>query len=61
MTRVSSYRKDSDETYGLGATVVMEYLLHARENVRGVILHPQFRSEETISKIKAICANEIPV
>lgn len=61
MTRVSSYRKDSDETYGLGATVVIEYLLHARENVRGVILHPQFRSEETISKIKAICANEIPV
>jgi len=61
LTRVSSYRKESDETYGLGATVVMEYLLHAREKVRGVILHPQFRSEETISKINSICGNDIPV
>ena len=61
MTRVSSYRKDSGETYGLGATVVMEYLLHARDKVRGVILHPQFRSEETISKIKSICGSDIPV
>ena len=61
MIRVASYKKDSDQTYGLGATVVMEYLLHAREKVMGVILHPQFRSDETISKIKSLCGNEIPV
>ena len=61
MIRVSSYRKDSDQTYGLGATVVMEYLLHSREKVKGVILHPQFRSEETVSKIRSLCGSGIPV
>ena len=61
MIRVSGYKKDSDQTYGLGATVVMEYLLHAREKVSGVIIHPQFRSEETESKIKSLCGNDIPV
>lgn len=61
MIRVASYRKDSEETYGLGATVVMEYLLHAKDKVRGVILHPQFRSEETVAKIKALCGDVIPV
>ena len=61
MIRVASYRKDSEETYGLGATVVMEYLLHAKDKVRGVILHPQFRSEETVAKIKALCGDSIPV
>ena len=61
MIRVTSYRKDSGETYGLGATVVMEYLLHAKEKVRAVILHPQFRSDETISKIRSLCGNAIPV
>lgn len=61
MIRVASYRKDSEETYGLGATVVMEYLLYAKDKVRGVILHPQFRSEETVAKIKALCGDVIPV
>ena len=61
MIRVASYRKDSEDTYGLGATVVMEYLLHAKDKVRGVILHPQFRSEETVDKIKALCGDVIPV
>lgn len=61
LIRVASYRKDSEETYGLGATVVMEYLLHAKDKVRGVILHPQFRSEETVAKIKALCGDVIPV
>ena len=61
MIRVTSYRKDASETYGLGATVVMEYLLHARDQVRGVIMHPQFRSEETVAKIKSLCGNGIPV
>ena len=36
LIRVASYRKDSDQTYGLGATVVMEYLLHAKEKVSAV-------------------------
>ena len=61
MIRVASYKKDSEQSYGLGATVVMEYLLHAREKVTGVILHPQFRSDETISKIKSLCGNDVPV
>ncbi len=61
MIRVTSYRKDSLETYGLGATVVMEYLLHAREQIRGVIMHPQFRSEETVAKIEQLCGKDIPV
>ena len=61
MIRVASYKKDSVETYGLGATVVMEYLLHAREKVEAVILHPQFRSEDTIEKISSLCGNDIPV
>ena len=61
MIRVTSYKKDSEQTYGLGATVVMEYLLHAREKVTGVIMHPQFRSEETVSKIKSLCGSDIPV
>ena len=58
---MASYKKDSAETYGLGATVVMEYLLHARKKVEAVILHPQFRSEDTIEKIRSLCGNEIPV
>ena len=61
MIRVASYRKDSGQTYGLGATVVMEYLLHAKEQVSAVILHPQFRSDDTISRIKELCGNVIPV
>ena len=61
MIRVTSYKKDSGETYGLGATVVMEYLQCAREKVTGVIMHPQFRSEETVSKIKTLCGSDIPV
>lgn len=61
MIRVTSYRKDSGETYGLGATVVMEYLLHAKDKASAVILHPQFRSEETVSKINALCGSSIPV
>lgn len=61
MIRVASYKKDSSETYGLGATVVMEYLLHAKDKVSSVILHPQFRSEETVTKIKSLCGSSIPV
>ena len=61
LIRVASYKKDTFQTYGLGATVVMEYLLHAKGKVSGIILHPQFRSEDTISKIKELCGSEIPV
>jgi len=39
----------------------MEYLLKKRDVVRAVILHPGFRSEETIQKIRAICGSDIPV
>ena len=61
MIKVTSYKSDNIFTYGLGATVAMEYLLKRRDVVRGVILHPGFRSEETISKINSICGNDIPV
>ena len=61
MIKVTSYKSDNIYTYGLGATVAMEYLLKRRDVVRAVILHPGFRSAETIEKIKAICGNDIPV
>ena len=61
MIKVTSYKSDNIHTYGLGATVAMEYLLKNRDAVKGIILHPGFRSEETIAKIKEICGNDIPV
>lgn len=61
MIKVTSYKSDNIHTYGLGATVAMEYLLKNRDAVKGMILHPGFRSEETIEKIKDICGNDIPV
>jgi TrmH family RNA methyltransferase len=39
----------------------MEYLLKRRDAVKAVILHPGFRSVETIEKIKNICGNDIPI
>lgn len=60
--KIQRYRKESDVTYALGATVVMEYLNNRPELVKGVILHPQFRAEETIEKINAITTErKIPV
>ena len=59
--KVSSYKSDNIYTYGLGATVAMEYLIKKREAVRAVILHPGFRSQETIRKINDICDKDIPV
>ena len=61
MIKVTSYKSDNIYTYGLGATVAMEYLLKKRDAVRAVILHPGFRSEETIGKIRSICGSDIPV
>jgi len=60
--KISRYRKESDISYALGATVVMEYLNNRPGLVRGVILHPQFRAEETIVKIQKITSeHNIPV
>ena len=53
--KVSRYKKEDDITYALGATVVMEYLNNRPDLVEGVILHPKFSSEDTISKIGDIC------
>lgn len=39
----------------------MEYLLKKKEAVKAIILHPAFRSEETITRIKSICGADIPV
>lgn len=61
MIKVTSYKRDNVYTYGLGATVAMEYLLKNREAVRAVILHPGFRSEDTIAKIRDISGSDIPV
>lgn len=61
MIKVASYKRDNIYTYGLGATIAMEYLLKKKDSVKAIILHPDFRSEETITKIKSICGNEIPV
>jgi len=61
LTKVSGYKHSDGITYALGATVVMEYLNHAEDMVEAVILHPDFKSEETIMKIHAICDGRIPV
>lgn len=61
MIKVTSYKSDNIYTYGLGATVAMEYLLKKRDVVRAVILHPGFRSGETIARIRDICGSDIPV
>ena len=61
MIKVNSYKSDNIYTYGLGATVAMEYLLKRRDAVKAVILHPGFRSVETIEKIRTICGNDIPI
>lgn len=52
--KVSRYRKDDDISYALGATVAMEFLVNRPGTVKEVILHPQFRSEETIARIEEI-------
>ena len=54
--KISRYRKENDTTYALGATVVMEYLNNRPDLVTGVIMHPDFRSDDTIAKIKQICS-----
>ena len=62
MIKVSAYKHGDLVTYALGATVVMEYLVHAVSEVEAVILHPGFRSEETTARIREICAgSSIPV
>ena len=61
MIKVTSYKSSNIYTYGLGATVAMEYLLKKRDAVNAVILHPGFRSADTIAKIRDICGNDIPV
>ncbi len=59
--KITRYRKEDDITYALGATVVMEYLLHDTENVKGIIIHPAFRAEDTKERIMSICTqNRIP-
>lgn len=52
--KVARYKKEDNITYALGATVVMEFLLNKPSSVEAVIIHPQFRSIETIEKINAI-------
>ncbi len=60
--KVSRYRKEDSFTYALGATVVMEYLNNRPDLVMAVILHPQFRAQDTIDKINTICkTNRIEV
>lgn len=60
--KVSSYKKEGDITYSLGATVTMEYLNVCPDTVEGIILHPRFDSQDTIRKINDICgSHKIPV
>lgn len=60
--KVTRYRKEDGITYALGATVVMEYLLHRKDKVLEVIFHPKFNSEDTKEKIRSICTSAgIPV
>ena len=55
--KVSSYKKENDITYSLGATVTMEYLNVRPDLVEGVIIHPRFDSSDTMSKINDICSS----
>ena len=55
--KVSSYKKENDITYSLGATVTMEYLNVRPDLVEGVIIHPRFDSYDTLSKINDICSS----
>ncbi len=60
--KVTRYKKEDRVSYALGATVAMEFLNNCPEVVEGVIIHPQFRSEDTIAKINSICGeHKIPV
>ena len=60
--KVSSYKRDQDITYSLGATVTMEYLNICPEVVEGVLIHPKFDSDDTLEKINSICGERgIPV
>ena len=54
--KVSSYKRDGEYTYALGATVTMEYLNIRPDLVEGVIIHPKFDSEDTIARINSICS-----
>ena len=55
--KISSYKKENDITYSLGATVTMEYLNVRPDLVEGVIIHPRFDSSDTMSKINDICSS----
>ncbi len=60
--KVTRYKKEEKMTYALGATVVMEFLLNKPQVISGIIIHPLFRSVETIEKINSICSeHKIPV
>ena len=56
--KVSSYKRDGELTYALGATVTMEYLNVCPESVEGVIIHPKFDSDDTLTKIDSICSSK---
>ena len=55
--KITSYKKENDITYSLGATVTMEYLNVRPDLVEGVIIHPRFDSSDTMSKINDICSS----
>ena len=55
--KITSYKKENDLTYSLGATVTMEYLNVRPDLVEGVIIHPRFDSSDTMSKINDICSS----
>ena len=55
--KITSYKKENDITYSLGATVTMEYLNVRPDLVEGVIIHPRFDSYDTLSKINDICSS----
>lgn len=58
MATVKRYKKESLETYCLGATVSLEYLNVRPQDVTKVYLHSAFCAEETREKILRICAEQ---
>jgi TrmH family RNA methyltransferase len=57
MTSPKRYRKDSDCSYTLGATLTFELLRQKPEAVRAVYTHSALKKGDTADKLAALCAS----
>ncbi|HPE38295.1 MAG TPA: TrmH family RNA methyltransferase [Bacillota bacterium] len=62
MSTIKRYRKEEQESYCLGITVSIEYLLNRPAVVNKVYVHSAFTTGETRDKVYDLCAkNRIPI